>query len=166
MKTLFRNLTVTAFCFVASVFTASADNNKPIAFEQLPQQAQQFVKTHFADVKVTLSTVESGLIEKTYEMFDTGVTGQSSPNNGAAANFVMAGNKSMNPVAARYVLTESKDNVDMVVRFRNVDGTYGVATETPTNKKPGGGAVRIFGYDQTSLAGDPSIVQGPKIYIK
>jgi non-canonical (house-cleaning) NTP pyrophosphatase len=68
MKTLFRNLTVTAFCFVASVFTASADNNKPIAFEQLPQQAQQFVKTHFADVKVTLSTVESGLIEKTYDV--------------------------------------------------------------------------------------------------
>ena len=68
MKTLFRNLTVTAFCFVASVFTASAENNKPIAFEQLPQQAQQFVKTHFADVKVTLSTVESGLIEKTYDV--------------------------------------------------------------------------------------------------
>ena len=68
MKTLFRNLTVTAFCFVASVFTASADNNKPIAFEQLPQQAQQFVKTHFADVKVTISTVESGLLEKSYDV--------------------------------------------------------------------------------------------------
>lgn len=68
MKTLFRNLTVTAFCFVASVFTASADNNKPITFEQLPQPAQQFVKTHFADVHVTLSTVESGLIEKTYDV--------------------------------------------------------------------------------------------------
>jgi hypothetical protein len=68
MKTFFRNLTVTAFCFVASVFTASADNNKPIAFEQLPQQAQQFVKAHFADVKVTLSTVESGLLEKSYDV--------------------------------------------------------------------------------------------------
>ena len=68
MKTLFRNLATTAFCFFASVFTASADHNKPIAFEQLPQQAQQFVKTHFSDTKVTLSTVESGLLEKSFDV--------------------------------------------------------------------------------------------------
>lgn len=103
---------------------------------------------------------------QTYKMFDTGVTGESSPNNGAAANFVMAGNESMNPVAAEYVLTESKENVDMIVRFRAVDGAYSIATETPIKTKPGGGAVRIFGYDQTSLAGDPDVVQGPKIYIR
>ena len=68
MKTLLRNLTVTAFCFAATVFNASADNNKPIPFEQLPQAAQQFVKTHFADVKVTVTTIESGLLEKSYDV--------------------------------------------------------------------------------------------------
>ena len=103
---------------------------------------------------------------QTYKMFDTGVTGESSPNNGAAANFVIPANESMTPMAAKYVLTENKENVDMIVRFRAVDGKYVIATKNPIADKPGGGAVRIFGYDQTSLAGDSSLVQGPKIYIK
>ena len=103
---------------------------------------------------------------QTYKMFDTGVTGESSPNNGAAANFVIHENESMNPVAAKYVLTENKENVDMIVRFRAVDGAYAIAVESPVKTKPGGGAVRIFGYEQTSLAGDPNVVSGPKIYIK
>ena len=88
------------------------------------------------------------------------------PNNGAAANFVIPSDKSMTPMAAKYVLTETKENVDMVVRFRAVDGAYAIAVENPLKTKPGGGAVRIIGYDQTSLAGDTSIVQGPQIYLK
>jgi hypothetical protein len=103
---------------------------------------------------------------QTYKMFDTGVTGEASPNNGAAANFVIPANESMTPMAAKYVLTENKENVDMVVRFRTVDGAYSIAVESPVKTKPGGGAVRIFGYEQTTLAGDPSVVSGPKIYIK
>lgn len=103
---------------------------------------------------------------QTYKMFDTGVTGETSPNNGAAANFVIPVNESMTPMAAKYVLTENKENVDMVVRFRAVDGAYSIAVESPVKTKPGGGALRIFGYEQTTLAGDPSVVSGPKIYIK
>lgn len=103
---------------------------------------------------------------QTYKMFDTGVTGEASPNNGAAANFVIPGNETSTPIAAKYVLTENMENVDMIVRFRAVDGVYSIAVESPLKTKPGGGAVRIFGYDQTSLAGDTSIIQGPKIYIK
>ena len=103
---------------------------------------------------------------QTYKMFDTGVTGESSPKNGAPANFVIPEDKSMNPVAAKYVLTENMENVDMIVRFRAVDGAYSIAVNSPEKTSPGDGALRIFGYDQTSLAGDPSIVQGPKIYIK
>lgn len=102
----------------------------------------------------------------TYKMFDTGVTGEASPNNGAAANFVIPKNTCMEPVAAKYAVTANMENVDMVVRFRSVDGAYSIATESPLKDKPGDGALRIFGYDQTSLAGDTSIVQGPKIYIK
>jgi hypothetical protein len=54
----------------------------------------------------------------------------------------------------------------MIVRFRAVDGAYSIAVESPVKTKPGGGALRIFGYEQTTLAGDPSVVSGPKIYIK
>lgn len=103
---------------------------------------------------------------QTYKMFDTGVTGETSPNNGAAANFVIPVNESMTPMAAKYVLTENMENVDMIVRFRAVDGAYSIAVETPLKTKPGGGALRIFGYEQTTLAGDSSVVSGPKIYIK
>ena len=103
---------------------------------------------------------------QTYKMFDTGGTGEASPNNGAAANFVIPANESMTPMAAKYVLTENKENVDMIVRFRAVDGAYSIAVESPVKTKPGGGALRIFGYEQTTLAGDPSVVSGPKIYIK
>ena len=102
----------------------------------------------------------------TYQMFSTGVTGEASPNNGAAANFVISGNEKYDCVAATYALTENKENVDMVVRFRAVDGAYAIAEASPIKTKPGDGAVRILGYDQASLAGDTSIVQGPKIYIK
>lgn len=68
MKTLFRNFTVTAFCFAVSVFNASADNARPIAFDQLPAQAQQFVKTHFADAQVTLTTLEKDVLQKSYDV--------------------------------------------------------------------------------------------------
>jgi hypothetical protein len=78
MKTLFRNLTVTAFCFAVSVFNASADNAKPVAFNQLPAQAQQFVKTHFTDSKVIVSTLESDILEKSYDV---------ALNNGAKLEF-------------------------------------------------------------------------------
>ena len=101
----------------------------------------------------------------TYKMFDTGITGEASPNNGAAANFVIPSDESYSPVAAKYVFTENMENVDMRVRFRAVDGAYSIAASKPVKTSPGNGAVRIFGYDQTTLAGDSSVVSGPKIYI-
>jgi hypothetical protein len=103
---------------------------------------------------------------QTYTMFDTGVTGESSPRNNAAANFVIAEDEGFWPVAATYALSENKENVDMIVRFRAVDGAYSIAVNSPEKTSPGNGAVRIFGYEQTGLAGDPSVVSGPTIYIK
>ena len=103
---------------------------------------------------------------QTYTMFDTGVTGESSPRNNAAANFVIAEDEGYWPVAATYALSENKENVDMIVRFRAVDGAYSIAVNSPEKTSPGNGAVRIFGYEQTTLAGDPSVVSGPTIYIK
>ena len=68
MKTLLGKLTVMAICLTTAVLNASADNGKPVAFEQLPAQAQQFVKTHFANCKVLVSTFEKDLLEKSYDV--------------------------------------------------------------------------------------------------
>lgn len=59
------------FLLLVSVFTlqfASADNDKPITFEQLPAAAQQFVKTHFAAEKVVFAKMESEFFDKSYEV--------------------------------------------------------------------------------------------------
>lgn len=56
---------------LVSVFTfqfASADNDKPITFEQLPAPAQQFIKTHFAAEKVVFTKVESEFFDKSYDV--------------------------------------------------------------------------------------------------
>ena len=68
MKTLFRKLAVMAFCLTTTVLNASADNKKPVTFEQMPAPAQQFVKTHFASSKVLATTFERELLEKSYDV--------------------------------------------------------------------------------------------------
>ena len=68
MKRLFNPLAVATFCFSLVALSASADNHKPIAFEQLPAKAQQFVKTHFADSKVAIATQDSGILEKSFDV--------------------------------------------------------------------------------------------------
>ncbi len=64
------------FLLLVSVFTlqfASADNDKPITFEQLPAAAQQFVKTYFASEKVAFVKEDSELFDTSYEvMFASG----------------------------------------------------------------------------------------------
>lgn len=61
---------------LVSVFTiqlASADNDKPITFEQLPAAAQQFVKKHFASEKVAFAKEDSEFFDTSYEvMFASG----------------------------------------------------------------------------------------------
>ena len=62
---------------LACAFTLSApacaDNDKPISTSQLPAAAQQTLKKHFAGHKVALAKMESGLLEKSYDViFTTG----------------------------------------------------------------------------------------------
>ncbi len=52
--------------------TARADNDRPIDVAQLPQKAQQFIRQHFPDEKVSLAKVERELFETTYEVIFTG----------------------------------------------------------------------------------------------
>ena len=42
-------------CLFTLQTVARADDDKPIQVTQMPQQAQQFIKQHFADSKVALA---------------------------------------------------------------------------------------------------------------
>lgn len=49
----------------ASVF---ADNDKPISFNELPMAAQQIINNNFKGKKIALTTVETGLLDKGYDV--------------------------------------------------------------------------------------------------
>lgn len=48
--------------------TACADKNKPIQVNELPTKAQTVLTTHFSGQKVTLATLESEIIDKSYNV--------------------------------------------------------------------------------------------------
>lgn len=47
---------------------SKADNDKPIAINELPQEALTFIKTHFTDTKISYAKVESDFFKKDYEV--------------------------------------------------------------------------------------------------
>ena len=56
---------------LVSLFTmqmAMADNDKPIAFEQLPATAQTFIKQHFFDAKVAFVKMEKEFLDSSYDV--------------------------------------------------------------------------------------------------
>ncbi len=73
MKTIIKKTIMALICLVAFQAPVLADNDKPINVDQLPTTAQQTLKSNFSTKKVALAKVESGLIEKTYDViFTTG----------------------------------------------------------------------------------------------
>ena len=48
--------------------TACADKNKPIQVNELPAKAQTVLNTHFSGQKVTMATLESEIIDKSYNV--------------------------------------------------------------------------------------------------
>lgn len=73
MKTFIKKSIMALICLVAFQTTAMADNDKPISVAQLPATAQQVINTHFSGKKVALAKVESGLLDKSYDViFTTG----------------------------------------------------------------------------------------------
>lgn len=58
-------------CLFALQSAARADNDKPIQVSQLPSVSQQFIKQHFSDHKVAIAKMESGFIDKSYEVLFT-----------------------------------------------------------------------------------------------
>lgn len=51
-----------------SLGVACADGDRPIAIEQLPQSAQQFLKSHYPKGEVLLATEEGDIIGNEYEV--------------------------------------------------------------------------------------------------
>ena len=47
---------------------ANADNNKPIKVTDLPLKAQTVLSQHFNNQKVTFASIESGIIDKNYDV--------------------------------------------------------------------------------------------------
>ena len=65
---------LSAILITFCINTACADNDKPITVTQLPQTAQQFIKTHFPKEKVAFAKLERDFLETTYEVLFTNST--------------------------------------------------------------------------------------------
>ena len=68
MKTNLKLGLIALACAFTLSAPACADNDKPISTSQLPAAAQQTLKKHFAGHKVALAKMESGLLEKSYDV--------------------------------------------------------------------------------------------------
>lgn len=66
-----KKLVVLMLCLFTLSTVVMAGNDKPIRIDQLPQKAQQFLKTYFADKDVAFSKVESDWLEKSYDVMFT-----------------------------------------------------------------------------------------------
>lgn len=68
LKIMKKILTLSAVFLLSAMTIACADDARPIAYEQLPAAAKQFITTYFPDAKVALATVESPRWRPTYEV--------------------------------------------------------------------------------------------------
>ena len=66
MKTV--KILILALVATASVFTAKADDDRPISIGQLPAKSQQFIQAHFNGIDVSYAKLERDLIDKSYEV--------------------------------------------------------------------------------------------------
>lgn len=58
-------------CLFTLQSVARADDDKPIQINQLPQQAQLFIKQHFADSRTAIAKMESDFFDKSYDVIFT-----------------------------------------------------------------------------------------------
>ena len=66
-----KKLALLLACIFAFNFAAQANDDKPIKVEQLPQASQQFIKKHFAGKSIAIAKMESGILEKSYDVIFT-----------------------------------------------------------------------------------------------
>lgn len=58
-------------CLFTIQSVVKADDDKPVRMDQLPQSAQQFIKTHFGDSKVAIAKMETDWFDKSYDIIFT-----------------------------------------------------------------------------------------------
>lgn len=58
-------------CLFTLQTVARADDDKPIQVNQLPQQAQTFIKHYFPSAKVAMAKMETDLFDKSYDVIFT-----------------------------------------------------------------------------------------------
>lgn len=68
MKRILRILMIAICCMVSCNMVANADNDKPISVNTLPAKAQTLLSQHFNGQKVMLATIETGVINKCYDV--------------------------------------------------------------------------------------------------
>lgn len=59
------------FCLISIPFILKADDEKPIAVNDLPQEALIFIKTHFTDIKISYAKVESDFLRKSTKSYSS-----------------------------------------------------------------------------------------------
>lgn len=68
MKRMIRILMIAICCMLSCNMAANAGNDKPIAVNALPAKAQTLLSNHFNNQKVMLATIETGVINKSYDV--------------------------------------------------------------------------------------------------
>ena len=63
-----KTLMIVICCVMAYFMPATADNNKPIKVTELPAKAQMVLSQHFKNQKVAFASIESGIIDKNYDV--------------------------------------------------------------------------------------------------
>lgn len=71
MKKFFKTLALALVCFIGIQTTALADSFKPIAYQKIPAAAKNIISKNFPGKKVALSKMESGIIDKSYDVIFT-----------------------------------------------------------------------------------------------
>lgn len=66
-----RKLVVVLVCVFSLLTVAQADNDKPVQVNQLPTQAQTFIKQYFSSVSIALAKEERDLFDKNYDVIFT-----------------------------------------------------------------------------------------------
>lgn len=68
MKRILRILMIAICCMFSCNMAANAGNDKPISVNALPAKAQTLLSQHFNGQKVMLATIETGGINKSYDV--------------------------------------------------------------------------------------------------
>ena len=63
-----RIMMIAIYCILSCNILASAGNDKPISVSTLPTKAQILLTNYFGNQKVALATIESGIVNRSYDV--------------------------------------------------------------------------------------------------